>query len=298
LYAEKEKSIIPVYSLQESSELGSRLFEVRELNNPAVHRDPSFFLPHRKDYYFFFLVKKGYNRHWIDFVSYEVKPRHLYFTVPQQVHLKERSEPVQGTLLTFTDEFLALQDQNLLKHLPILQNLDDRHEIALDDADISFLDNLLMQMLAEFNQQNDWKKSMLQSYLEIFLVYLSRIYTKQFNVNSAAANGQALVKRMKNLLDEQYAGLHQVSDYAQQLNVTPGHLNDTIKQHTGKNATTIIQERIMLEAKRILFHTDLPVKEIAWRLGFEDAAYFNRFFKRLAAETPMQFRGSIREKYS
>ena len=100
---------------------------------------------------------------------------------------------------------------------------------------------------------------------------------------------------MKELLNEKYDSLHQVADYASLLHVTPGHLNDTLRLQTGRTATTLIHERIILEAKRALFHTPLSIKEIGYSLGFDDPAYFHRFFKRLTGTTPLDFRNAIRE---
>jgi AraC-like DNA-binding protein len=296
LYAVKEKTLIPHYSLQESSATGNALIEIREIRGSKGHPKPFLFLPHRKDYYFFFLVKTGHSRHWIDFVSFDVKPGNLYFTLPHQVHLKERLEPIEGLLVAFTEEFL-LPDSALLKQLPIMRNPDDRHEIKLLPEEEAFLDNHMRQMLQEYEQEQGWQKSMLQSYLHIFLLYLSRLYDRRFPAVPTLTNGRLLVRRMKELLETEYARLHQVSDYAQRLNVSPGHLNDTIKGHSGKTAISLIHERLLLEAKRALFHADVSVKEIGWQLGFEDAAYFNRFFKRMTGETPLQFRSAIREKY-
>jgi AraC family transcriptional activator of pobA len=297
LYTLRQKTVIPHYSLQETSIDGNALFEIKEVDGASIRRSNHLFLPHRKDYYFFFLVKKGSNRHWIDFVSHEVNPGNLYFTLPHQVHLKEKNAPVDGTLLAFTEEFLLLQEQSDWKKLPILQNPDDRHELKLSGEDISFLNSLFTQMLTEFRQEQDWRKGMLQSYLKIFLVCLSRIYTRQGGSVPVSSGSQLLVRRMKELVNEKYDSLHQVSDYARLLNVTPGHLNDTIREQTGRTATSMIQERVILEAKRALFHADLSVKEIAYSLGFDDAAYFNRFFKRLTNETPTGFRTAIRENH-
>ena len=293
----KEKQLIPRYTLEQTSEQGHTSFEVRKAVGAVTQKKEMLFQPHRKDYYFFFLATGGISRHWIDFISYDVRPGNMYFTVPQQVHLKERGKPIDGICVAFTEEFLSLGDLRSFKDLAILQNPDNRHELLLSAADVSFLENILDQMLAEFQQQQDWQSSMLQSYLKIFLVHLSRLYVKQFPADVSASAGQQLVKRMKSLLDEHYASLHQVSDYARELNVTPGHLNDTIKAHTGRNATELIHERIVLEAKRALFHTELSVKEIGYQLGFDDAPYFNRFFKKRSGETPVAFRDLIREKY-
>ncbi|MBS1564526.1 MAG: helix-turn-helix domain-containing protein [Bacteroidetes bacterium] len=296
MYAAKEKTLIPTYSLAESSATGHELIEIREVKAGNGHPKPFLFLPHRKDYWFFFIPTRGHNRHWIDFVSYDIRPHALYFTTPNQVHLKERLEPVEGLLVAFTEEFLLPDNKDLIR-LPILQNPDDRHEIKLSPEEETFLLSHMQQMLHEYSQEQGWQQPMLQSYLHIFLLYLSRLYNRRFPMEPAPGNGRLMVRRMKELLETQYAQLHQVSDYARLLNVSPGHLNDTIKDHTGKTAITLIHERILLEAKRTLFHAELSVKEIGAQLGFEDAAYFNRFFKRMTGETPLQFRQSIREKY-
>ncbi len=295
----RKNDIIPHYSLQESSSEGHSLIEVKETNGESVQtKKAHLFLPHRKDYFFFFLMRGGYNRHWIDFVSYEIKPGNVYFTIPNQVHLKEKNASVQGLMVAFTEEFLTLRDDGTLRGLPVIQNPADCHELVLAKDELAYLETLMLQMLQEFRTEQGWKSHMLHAYLNIFLVYLSRIYTGRYDTGGAAAGGRQLVKRMKNLIDERIHQLHQVSDYASLLHVTPGHLNDTIKDHTGKTATALIQERLMLEARRVLFHTELQVKEIAYQLGFEDAAYFNRLFKKLTGETPAAFRQEAREKYN
>lgn len=296
LYDLRQKQGIPHYTLRQTTANGNDLFEIKEIDRTAVRHGSHLYLPRRKDYYFFFLVKDGTNRHWIDFISHEVKPGHLFFTLPHQVHLKEKHAPVGGTLLAFTEDFLLTEGHGSWKELPILQNQEEKQSLRLTPADQEFLTNLMDQMLAEYNEPDRFVRGMLESYLHIFLLFLSRLYQQQFDAGSTSAD-RSLLRRFKELIDERYDTLHQVSDYAQLLNVSPGHLNDIIRQHTGRTATSLIHQRIALESKRLLFHADLSVKEIGYSLGFDDAAYFSRFFKRLTGETPATFRNSIREKY-
>ena len=79
------------------------------------------------------------------------------------------------------------------------------------------------------------------------------------------------------------------------MHITPGHLNDVIKEVTGKNAKQFIDDRRILEAKRLLYWTEKPVKEIAWELGFDDAAYFTRYYKKETGELPTAFQRTVRE---
>jgi AraC family transcriptional activator of pobA len=77
------------------------------------------------------------------------------------------------------------------------------------------------------------------------------------------------------------------------LNVTPNHLNKSVKSSTGKSATKWIEETILLEAKYLLFQTTLSVSEIAMQVGHEDHSYFSRFFKKHEGLTPVQYRKMI-----
>ena len=85
----------------------------------------------------------------------------------------------------------------------------------------------------------------------------------------------------------------QVTFYAKKLFISAGHLNDTIKKMTGKNAKSFINERRILEAKRLLFWTETSIQEVAWKTGFKDPAYFTRFFKKHTGVLPASFQKQI-----
>jgi AraC family transcriptional activator of pobA len=99
------------------------------------------------------------------------------------------------------------------------------------------------------------------------------------------------------LVNEHYSEKHDVAAYANMLNMSAGHLGEVIKQQSGKTAIELIHERLTLEAKRLLFHTENSIKEISFELGFEDASYFNRFFKRISEQTPLAYRNDTRKMY-
>ncbi len=291
-----DKKIIS-YSHKESSVSGDAFFEIRESKGPVAQRKVNFFVPHRKDYYLLVFVRKGNSRHWIDLTPYTLKPDTFYFSVPQQVHLKEKSTPLDGILLSFTEEFLQLETNRALKELPVIKNTYNEHELKLSKKDVAFIEELLLKMLDEYAASADWKNGMLQSYLNVLLIYTSRLYTQQFQKLNASPDRQ-LLNRFKSLIEAHYTSSHLVVQYAGLLHLTPGHLNDVVKKQSGKTAIAHIHERIVMEAKRRLFHTSLSAKEIAYELGFEDAAYFNRFFKKHTNTTPSAFRSSALKKYN
>ncbi len=295
MYPEVAENIIPTYALNHDG-TDNTLFDIRQANGKFIQQRANFLIPHRKDYYLLVMVKQGSSRHWVDMKPYTLEPDTFYFSTPAQVHLKEQTEPLIGTLLCFTDEFLSLEDNHSLKVLPIIQNPHNGHELKLLPTEILFIDDILQKMHTEYQQKNTWKGGMLQAYLRVLLIYLSRLYTEQFQ-DTEKSEGRVLLEKFRSLIEEEYVKLHEVAAYAGLLNISPGHLSDLIKQQSGKTAIAHIHDRLMLEAKRLLFHTEQSVKEIAFGLGFEDAAYFNRFFKRSANQTPVAYRTQIRDMY-
>lgn len=293
----ESESIIPSYTLQQSSEIGSTMIEVLESYGGLPKRTVDFLAPHRKDYHLLVFVHKGCNRHWVDFTPYTLKPDTFYFTVPHQVHLKEEVEPMEGLMLCFTREFLQLEENYSLGNLPIVKNPHNGHELSLLPEDVAFVEDTMRKMLAEFKSANDWRNQMLQAYLRVLLIYLSRLYTEQYAEQTLVPD-KVMLKRFQSLIEANYRSQHNVLAYADMLNITPGYLNEVVKQQGGKTAIMHIHERLIMEARRMLMHTELSVKQIANALGFEDAAYFNRFFKRLTDSTPIAYRTQIREMYS
>ena len=291
-----EKALIPHYPLIDSQNRPS-MIAVREANGIDIVIDPGFLTPHRKDYYLYAFVQEGSSRHWIDDVPYTIKPGRFYFTVPPQVHLKEETCPMKGYFACFTEEFLMLEENLMLRQLPVIQNPAAAHELILSANDAVYLEDVMQKMAAEYKIGGAWKNQMLTSWLRVLVIYLSRLYTEQFGENKITQHHH-LLRRFQQLISDHYADTHDVASYANLLHISPGYLNDIVKQHSGKTAISHIHSRLVVEAKRRLLHTELSVKQIADELGFEDAAYFNRFFKRLVDATPAAFGQQIREMYS
>ena len=97
-------------------------------------------------------------------------------------------------------------------------------------------------------------------------------------------------RRREQLVSKQFVTKQSVADYADQLGVTVNHLNKTVKAATGYTPGQLIRQEIVLEAKRLMQHTDLTATEIGYRLAFDDPSYFGRFFKREVGVSPGQFR--------
>jgi AraC family transcriptional activator of pobA len=155
---------------------------------------------------------------------------------------------------------------------------------------------MLAKMQKEYNEPGEWQQKMITASLTLLLTYLSRLYNEQYE-SITPSNEKSLLKKYQAAIEENFREIHQVSEYAALLYVSPGHLRDVIKAQSGKPAIAHIQERMVLEARRMLFHTEYSLKEIGFDLGFSDASYFSRFFKRETGLTPAEYRALTREMY-
>lgn len=253
-------------------------------------------IPHRKDHYLIAFIRKAGSRQWIDMNSFELKEHTVYFFGPHQVIVKEEIKQLWSTGIAFTKEFLSLHGNSALLQLPLIENPYNGYTLELTATDIIFIEELLQKIIVEYRQKGEWQQRMLSAYLTVLLTYLSRLYTAQYKGNELS-NETQLLKRFQAKIDESYQQYHEVNDYASMLNISAGHLSDVIKRQSGKPAIKHIHDRLIMEARRLLFHTDQPLKDISFHLGFSDTSYFNRFFKRETGLTPAAYRDQTRAIY-
>jgi len=142
----------------------------------------------------------------------------------------------------------------------------------------------------EIQSQDDLQLEMLQSMLKRFIILCTRIYKSQNNY-TALENGKVDIVREYNFLVEQnFRTKHTVAEYADLLNKSPKTLSNLFSKLANKTPLQYIQDRRMLEARRLLRYTDKSVKEIAYEIGFEDLQTFSRFFKKQEGVSPTDFK--------
>jgi AraC family transcriptional regulator, transcriptional activator of pobA len=295
---DKRKSkIIPTHDIYKKIESDLQ-FECRaldETNNPydSTH-------PHRHNYFeiFFFDTNGGF--HEIDFQTYNIKKNNLHFISPEQVHLLKRKSSVDGFVLSFTKEFFSLNDVNdsTIDDFPYFNNPSSPPILELKKiGQQKIVFELIGKLKDELHSENEDKANVLRSYLHILLIQLKRMFQPTNSHLTDNSSKNELSKKFKLLVDKNFIQKKSVREYAELLHISVGHLNDTVQATMGKTASDLIHKRIILEAKRLLFHSGQSVKEIAFHLNFEDASYFSRFFKNHTDTTPETFRKQIREKY-
>lgn len=286
---------VPVYSLEPDEVTGNKYFRVYNYEG-SLPGQSDLLVPHRKDHYLLVFVRRAGSRQWIDMTPYILKDNTIYFTGPNQIIVKEEFKQLWSTGIAFTREFLSLQENASLCKLPLIQNPQNGHELLLREADINFVEDMLAKINVEYQHPSEWQQRMLAAYLTVLLTYLSRLYTEQFKDNKTSVD-KLLLKKFQAKINECFRELREVGDYASLLHISAGHLSEVVKTQSGKPAIKHIHERLVLEARRLLFHTNNSLKEIAFDLGFSDASYFNRFFKRETGVTPAEYRANIRKMY-
>ncbi len=295
MYTLNSQPAVPVYPFERDETTGSNWFSLLRSEGALPHEE-DVLIPHRKAHYMLIFVRHGPGRHWVDMMPYERKDNTLYFTVPSQILVKEEPTPFWGTYLAFTSEFLALEQNPALRQLPLIQNPQNGHELRLTAADGAFVKELLAKLEGEYHRPGEWQHRMITAHLAVLLTYLSRLYTEQFPADEPSAD-QRLLKTYQAKVEECFRELHEVGAYASRLHISAGHLSEVVKAQSGKPAIKHLHDRLVLEARRLLLHTRHSLKEIAFDLGFSDASYFNRFFKRETGATPAEYRTTIRKMY-
>lgn len=286
---------VPVYFLEPDEATGNKYFRMYNFEGSFPNQS-DLLIPHRKDHYLIVFIRRAGRRQWIDMIPYMLRENTIYFTGPNHVIVKEEFVQLWSTGIAFTGEFLSFQENASLSKLPLIQNPHDGHELLLTAADVDFVEDMLIKINIEYQHSGEWQQRMLTAYLTVLLTYLSRLYTEQFRDNDTSAD-QLLLRKFQAKINERFRELREVGDYAALLNISAGHLSEVVKVQSGKPAIKHIHERLILEARRLLFHTGNSLKEIAFDLGFADASYFNRFFKRETGVTPAVYRANIREMY-
>jgi len=287
----KASTSLPVYSLHNfsKSELGNRAFQVEVFD---ANRHFAVEYPHRHDFFEVLYLHKGSGVHVIDSNRYEVRPPCIFFMSPGQAHKLELSKDIEGYIYIFTSDFYLINqsNQNRLLEFPFFFTIQQANPPLLleNSQETAFLEKLFVQAVSEVNKAG-YSEELLRSLLDLILVYAASLY-KVDEQMLVKGKGHLLVKRFFQLIEENYQNNYTVNEYASMLAITPNHLTQTVKQLTGKTSNDILQQKQLLEIKRLLVHTNLGVSEIATQLNFVDQSYFTKFFKKMTGMTPLRFR--------
>ena len=170
------------------------------------------------------------------------------------------------------------------KELPIFE---------IPDSEIEKFEVLWKMFEIEMQSKDELQLEMLQSMLKRFIILCTRIYKSQNNFSKLNLKETDIVREYFYLVEIYFKTKHTVQDYANILNKSPKTLSNVFAKLSERSPLQIIQDRKMLEARRMLRYTDKAIKEIAYDLGFEDIHTFSRFFKKQESISPINFRNNL-----
>jgi AraC family transcriptional activator of pobA len=231
------------------------------------------------------LFEQGRGTHTIDFVDHQVKDKQLHLLFPEQIHKWELLDETHAHQLMISRSVFETLANSLRFSLVLYQNYPVINLSAEAYEKILYEFRHIKSELA--NTTVLWE--IIHARIRLIALMISQEAEAIFNNQTVYQTKPVLFKYLS-LIDTYYKKEKLVAFYADQLNISPNYLNILCKKHFHVSATSLIHERLILEAKRILLTTERPIKAIAFDLGFYDVAYFSKFFKNQTRLTPRAFR--------
>lgn len=248
-------------------------------------------LPHRHEFFTILLVVEAKGCHTIDFEQHKLSGNQAHFIAPGQVHQLVEDQKSHGYSIVFNASFLAENNipLNFLDDVHLFQ-MEQSAPLELTEDQTSQLQRYCEEMLIWYGSERMMNDQALGALLRLFIISSSNYCTIPPSTQDEIEAGASIIKKFKHLLNAHFHEWHATSTYAEELAISPDHLNRTIKSLTGKTAKESIQARIVVAAKRLLYFSDLSTKEIAFQLGFEEPSHFSSFFKKCTGQSPTDFR--------
>jgi len=249
--------------------------------------------PHRTNFYHIFLFENCQPTHFVDFEPIKIEPYTLLFIDKDRVHQFDQLLQYEGQVLIFTEAFFCTSesDTKFLRSSILFNDLAGKPTIKLNKTDFEKFILICNSITDELGSPTDNSKHiLLKNLLHNFLLLSEREKRKQGYTELKKGADLDYTLLFRDFLESNYTQLKSVSDYAQIICISEKRLGQATSKVLGKSPKEIINDRILLEAKRLLVHTNLSVKEIGQELGFEDPAYFVRYFKKNTETTPVEFR--------
>jgi AraC-like DNA-binding protein len=240
-----------------------------------------------------FLWNKGTQsvRLSIDGITIELEPDQLTtVTYFHKVTYLEKNKPLTG--LMFNREFycIADHDKEIGCNGILFFGTQDLPLITLNPEKKEQLKLLWAVIINEFKETDNIQGEMLQMLLKRFIILCTRLAKEQLITTDLKDTQIDTIRQYNVLVDIHFREKRKVKDYAELLHKSPKTLSNLFAIYNQKSPQLIIQERVVLEAKRLLEFTDKQNQEIASDLGFDDPAHFSKYFKKIAQMTPTKYK--------
>ncbi len=250
----------------------------------------------RNNYYSLIWVKKGAGKVKADFAEHGFEENSLLAFSPYQPFMICTDQNIEGIAIHFHPDFFCIHmhQKEVSCNGVLFNNIYQPPYTKITDAAAITLDLMISHMKTEMQDTALAQYELLVSYLKIFLITASRLKTEQLTPDSVPdVKEPYILQNLKDAIEKHFKTKHSAIHYADLLNISAKALAKITKTHFNKTLTTLISERIIIEAKRELYMTNKAVKEIVYELGYDDEHYFSRFFKTNADISPQGYRETV-----
>ncbi|MCF3108358.1 AraC family transcriptional regulator [Niabella sp. CC-SYL272] len=295
----KKESIITEYHL--NAHRPDRLqLALHDLGNYLKEHRSDTTQPHIHSFYQLIWFRRGTGTHFVDFKAYRVSRNTLFFIAKNQVHYFDQQTHYEGVLIHFNELFLGNNDRgfDFLVGCSLFNNPYQMPCCPVETDQEALLDTCLELIKTEWKHEETFaREELLRIYLKAFLIQAQRarnaLEKQEGRIPYMPDEKRTQLLLFVNLLEKNYHKGMTVSEYADLLHISTRTLSDLIHETLGKTPSQMIQERMILEAQRLLLHSNLNVNQIGYRLGFDDPSYFVKYFKKYTQISPSEFRKSV-----
>ena len=267
-------------------------FQIRCHHIEPTAQPTALFHPIKRPYFSVLWFRQGCGRYFVDFTEYCFRPNTIVLLSKDQLYYFAALETAVDLIeLAFTPDFISRASPEIVQLLSfcIREHFAGKQILRVDTADNAYLHLLVEQMQRIDGTWTGYEqKASLFHWLQLFLIYCNKLKTEQ----SASQDDDTyvVVGNFTTLIERNFKQTQKVTDYCDQLYLTYNTLARYTQSYCGKSPKEIIAERVTLEAKRLLATSAMPVKEIAYTLGFDEPTNLVKYFKKQTGFTPTAFR--------
>ena len=259
-------------------------------------------LPHVHTFYEIIWFQEAGGVHTVDFTDYEIQANSIFFLSPGQVHHFDGKTRHKGIQIKFCTDFMREESdmEDVFLKYNVFNAFDTSPFCIIRDEKVAEELALVIQHMKDeeihskggLPSHNDFAHiDMLRALVRIFLIYIHRYGEREgLRTLNTVKTSHRLFVQFRREVEEHYKRFHTVNEYADLLNVSPKTLSNSVIECSGKTPLKFINDRIILEAKRLLMFTNMMVKEVGYALGYDDPSYFVKFFKRHIGALPGEFK--------
>jgi AraC family transcriptional activator of pobA len=281
---------IPLHKLEVSSTIG---VELQYFDRDRSSDDKMGAMgAHRDDHYLFFLIEHGPASIQVEFRERQLKKGSLYYVSPSQVHHRINNKKAKGWILAVDPSLIPLHDRDIFDKLSFLHD-----PCLLKEDKLQQWSSLLQLLYVKYQEdrEDSFYIPVVHALVQSFLAMTAQCFNTGSGLHLKLSRPVEISRQFKNLVIENIRTIKSPSLYAERLNVSESYLNEVVKKATGFPVSFWIQQEIVLEAKRLLYHSQMDIKEIAVLLGYDDPSYFSRLFKKITGMPAIAFRAKYRK---